>query len=113
MCFDVLSKSLLEISIMPTSYKTLPSRRVSYLCSQITHYFKLTFFLGFSLLLFKTTIVLTSAAHILKLERCRLAWPPHKDDMQIHEVFCIFMHGRNQHNIVSTCPSIKNKIKFF
>ena len=27
MCFDVLSKSLLEISIMPTSYKTLPSMR--------------------------------------------------------------------------------------
>ena len=33
--------------------------------------FKIYIFLGVFLLLLKTTIVLTSAAHILKLERCR------------------------------------------
>ena len=40
----------------------------------------------------------------------RLAQPLHKDDMQIYEAFYIFMHGRNQHNILSNYPSIKNKI---
>ena len=49
-------------------------------------------------------VVLASAAHILKfgtIER-RLAWPLHKDDMQIHEAFHIFFYIQLRANIQCT-----------